>query len=47
MIGDCLNRLHDLTESYTQKIILLSCPRGMVGEPHKSDGGIYPVAKSY
>ena len=30
--------LHELTDFYAQKILLLSCPKGMVGEPHKAMG---------
>ena len=27
--------IHDLTETYKPKIVSLSCPKGMVGEPNK------------
>lgn len=37
-MGYDVNTLHDLTDFYTQKNILLSCPKGMVGEPHKAMG---------
>ena len=30
-----MDSIHDLTETYKPKIVSLSCPKGMVGEPNK------------